>query len=46
MSLIPHASKIMLSALKANNFLGKTQFGFKRGHGTKEAIATLRIYVI
>ena len=30
----------MLNVLKANLFIGQLQFGFKRGYGTKEAIAT------
>ena len=48
-SLTTHASKIMLKVLtrevesKANHFIGKTQFGFRRGCGTRDAIATLRI---
>jgi len=49
LSLIPHASKIMLHILKnrleakAENFIGKTQFGFKKGKGTREAIGVIRI---
>lgn len=48
-SLITHASKIMLKILnsrieaKAEEFLGEDQFGFRRGRGTREAIATMRI---
>ena len=49
LSLITHASKIMLKVLtrrvesKANHFIGKTQFGFRRGCGTRDAIVTLRM---
>ena len=48
-SLISHASKIMLKVLtrrleqKASYFIGKTQFGFRKGCGTREAIAVMRI---
>jgi hypothetical protein len=48
-SLITHASKIMLKVLtkrlegKAVGFVGKTQFGFKRGCGTREAIGVMRM---
>ena len=47
-SLTSHASKILLKILtkrleaKAEMFIGKTQFGFKRGCGTREAIAVMR----
>ena len=43
-SLIPHASKIMLRILtkrldgKVRDFISKTQFRFKKGCGTREAI--------
>src|SRR6218665_3578562 len=46
-SLIPHASKIVLKILtrritaKADEFLGKNQFGFKKGCGTREALLLL-----
>jgi hypothetical protein len=48
-SLISHASKIMLKILakrmeaKAKVYIGKTQYGFRKGCGTREAIAVLRI---
>ena len=47
-SLISHASKILLEILtkrletKAEMFFGKTQFGFRRGCGTREAIGVMR----
>ena len=48
-SLIPHASKIMLKVImkriegKAINVIGKTQFGFRKGMGTREAIGTMKM---
>jgi hypothetical protein len=48
-SLISHASKILLRILtkriesKANDFMGKTQFGFRRGCGTRDAIGVMRM---
>src|SRR6476661_4071843 len=48
-ALISHASKIVLKIIlrrlenKANYFIGKTQFGFRKGRGTREAIAAMRI---
>jgi hypothetical protein len=48
-NLIAHASKIMLRLLgrrqenKAKYFIGKTQFGFRKGCGTREAISVLRL---
>ena len=48
-SLIPHASKIMLKVIikriegKAINVIGKTQFGFRKGMGTREAIGTMKL---
>ena len=48
-SLISHASKIMLKVLhrrleaKAEEYLGEDQFGFRRGKGTREAIAMMRV---
>ena len=48
-SLIPHASKIMLKIImkriegKAINVIGKTQFGFRKGMGTREAIGTMKM---
>ena len=48
-SLICHASKIFLGILKKSNtskadeYLGKDQYGFRRGSGTIEAIAAMRI---
>ena len=49
LSLIPHASKIMLKLImkriegKAINVIGKTQFGFRKGMGTREAIGTMKL---
>ena len=48
-NLIAHASKIMLKLLgkrlenKAKYFIGKTQFGFRKGCGTREAISVMRL---
>src|SRR5579864_2600408 len=48
-SLIPHASKIMLKILtkriesKAVGFIGKNQFGFRKGCGTRDAIGIMRM---
>jgi hypothetical protein len=48
-SLISHASKIMLKILtkrieaKANGFIGESQFGFRRGCGTRDAIGVMRV---
>ena len=48
-SLIPHASEIMLRILtkrlegKIRDFISKTQFGFKKGCGTREAIGVMRM---
>lgn len=48
-SLIPHASKIMLRILtkrieaKAKDFIGRSQFGFRKGCGTREAIGVLKM---
>ena len=48
-SLIPHASKIMLRILakrlegKVRDFISKTQFGFKRGCETREAIEVMQM---
>ncbi|KAG1715012.1 Multidrug resistance-associated protein 4 [Nymphon striatum] len=47
-SLIVHASKIMLKMLtrrveyRANSFIGKDQFGFRKERGTREAIGVMR----
>ena len=47
--LISHASKIMLSILKkrlntkAEEYLGEDQYGFRKGCGTREAIAVMNI---
>jgi len=44
-SLVPHASKIVLKILThrlestAESYLGKDQFGFRKGHDTRDAIA-------
>ena len=48
-SLICHASKIVLGiskkriTSKADEYLGEDQYGFRRGSGTREAIAAMRI---
>lgn len=48
-SLISHASKILLRILtkriegKTTGFVGETQFGFRRGCGTREAIGVMRM---
>ena len=48
-SLIPHASKIMLRILtkrienKASEYISKTQFGFRSGVGTRDAIGMVRM---
>ena len=48
-SLISHASKIMLRILagrlkaKAEEYIGKDQFGFRSGCGTREAIGCMRM---
>jgi hypothetical protein len=48
-SLIPHASKILLKILtqriagKAKEYISKTQFGFRKGLGTREAIGVMRM---
>ena len=50
-SLIMHAATIMLKILtrriegKAEEFLGEDQFGFRRGRGSREAIAVMRVLV-
>ena len=47
-SLICHASKIMRRVLtkrieaKAKNLLGRSQFGFRKGVGTRDAIGVMR----
>ena len=47
-SLIAHASKIMLKVLtkrveaKTGEFIGRNQFGFRKGYGTRDAIGVLR----
>ena len=48
-SLISHASKIMLRILtqriegKARDYISETQFGFRKGVGTRDAIGSLRM---
>ena len=48
-SLIPHVSKILLRIVmrriegKARDIISKTQFGFRKGVGTREAIGVMRI---
>src|SRR6476619_3183484 len=48
-SLISHASKILLKILtnrieaKARDFIGRNQFGFGKGCGTRDAIGVLRM---
>src|SRR4030088_1382105 len=50
-SLISHESKIMLKILterieyKAKDFIGRNQFGFRKGRGTRDAIGVLRTCV-
>jgi exonuclease III len=50
-SLVSHASKILLQILtkrieaKTVSVIGKTQFGFRRGVGTRDAIGVLRTVV-
>jgi len=47
--LICHASKIMLKILtkrieyKVQNFISRSQFGFRKGCGTRDAIGVLRM---
>ena len=49
LNLIVCASKIILRVLceilenRAKYFIGKTQFGFRKGCGTREAIAVIRM---
>jgi len=49
-SLIAHASKILLKILtkrlesKTEMFIGKTQFGFRKGCGAREAIGVMRTF--
>ena len=49
-SLIPHESKIMLRILtkrlegKVRDFISKTQFGFKKGCGTRETLGVMRMF--
>ena len=48
-SLIPHISKILLKILqqrlqgKVGDYIGKTQFGFRSGMGTRDAIGVMRM---
>src|SRR6476619_5973418 len=48
-SLISHASKILLKILtnrieaKARDFIGRNQFGFRKGCGTRDAIGVMRL---
>src|SRR6476619_1095884 len=48
-SLISHASKILLKILtnrieaKARDFIGRKQFGFRKGCGTRDAIGVMRM---
>src|SRR6476619_3790978 len=48
-SLISHASKILLKTLtnrieaKARDFIGRNQFGFRKGCGTRDAIGVMRM---
>ena len=47
-SLISHASKILLKILtkrvesKAKDYIGRNQFGFRKGYGTRDAIGVMR----
>ena len=51
-SLISHASKIMLKILtrrieaRAKDFIGKNQFGFRRGCGTRDAVGVMRMLCV
>ena len=48
-SLILHAAKILLKLMmrrieaKAKDFIGKIQFGFRKGLGTRDAIAVIKV---
>ena len=48
-SLISHASKTLLKILtnrieaKARDFIGRNQFGFRKGCGTRDAIGVMRM---
>ena len=48
-SLISHTSKILLKILtnrieaKARDFIGRIQFGFRKGCGTRDAIGVMRM---
>ena len=48
-SLIAHASKIMLKILtkrieaRAKDYIGRNQFGFRKGCGTRDAIGVMRM---
>src|SRR6476469_9269685 len=47
-SLISHASKILLKILinieaEARDFIGRNQFGFRKGCGTRDAIGVMRM---
>jgi endonuclease/exonuclease/phosphatase family metal-dependent hydrolase len=50
-SLIPHVSKILLRILmrridgKVGRFIGRSQFGFRKGVGTRDAIGVMRVLV-
>ena len=50
-SLIVHASKVILLVLtrrietKVNAYLSNDQFGFRKGVGTREAIAAMRLLI-
>jgi hypothetical protein len=48
-SVISHASTILLKVLtrrteaKTRDFIGRNQFGFRRGCGTRDAIGVMRV---
>ena len=50
-SLIPHASKIVLKVVtkriesKATEYISRTQFGFRKGLGTRDAIGVMRMLI-
>ena len=50
-SLIPHVSKVMLRILtrriegRSGNYVGKSQFGFRKGVGTRDAVGVIRMLV-
>ena len=47
--MISHAAKILLKIMmrrieaKAKDFIGRNQFGFRKGLGTRDAIAVIKV---